>query len=94
MLSDHNGIKEKISNKTAGKAPKIWKFNNMHLNNMSQIRVKRNLKTAYLFINKNSFLLFTSIPASHGSSHARGQMGAAATGLCHGHSNARSKQHL
>ena len=39
-------------------------------------------------------LCFTAIPAVCGSSRARGQMGAAATGLHHSHSNAGYEPHL
>ena len=37
------------------------------------------------------FLLFTAAPAAYGSSQARCQIGTAAAGLCHSHSNARYK---
>ena len=37
---------------------------------------------------------FRKTPAAHGSSQARGQIGAAAAGLQHSHCNARSKPHL
>ena len=38
--------------------------------------------------------LFRTTPAAYRSSQARGQMGAAAAGLHHSHSNARSEPHL
>ena len=41
--------------------------------------------------NNNFFLLVRVAPAAYGGSQARGQIGAVATGLCHRHSNARSK---
>ena len=41
-----------------------------------------------------SFLLFKAATVAYGSSQARGQIQATATGLCHSHSNARSKPHL
>ena len=44
----------------------------------------------FLFV---CFCLFRGIPIAHGSSQARGQTGAAAAGLCHSYSNARSKPH-
>ena len=37
------------------------------------------------------FGLFRAAPMAYGSSHARCQIRAVATGLCHSHSNARSK---
>ena len=40
------------------------------------------------------FLLFRATPVAHGSSQARGQIVAAATGLCNSHSNTRSKPRL
>ena len=40
------------------------------------------------------FCLFTAAPAAYGSSQARGQIGAAAAGLRHSHSNTRSELHL
>ena len=40
------------------------------------------------------FLLLRAIPAAHGSFQARGLIGAAAAGLCHSHSNARSEPYL
>ena len=39
-------------------------------------------------------LLFRATPMAHGSSQARDQTGAAAAGLCHGHSSVGSKLHL
>ena len=39
------------------------------------------------------FPLFMAAPAAYGSSQARGWIGAAAAGLCHSHSNFRSKPH-
>ena len=41
-----------------------------------------------------SFSFFMAIPASYGSSQDRGQIRAAAAGLCRSHSHARSKPHL
>ena len=40
------------------------------------------------------FCLFTAAPAAHGGSQARGPIGAAAAGLRHSHSHARSEPHL
>ena len=40
------------------------------------------------------FLLFRPTPVAYGSSKARGLIGAAAAGLCHSHSKARSEPHL
>ena len=40
------------------------------------------------------FLLFRAAPAAYGSFQARGQIGAAAAGIPHSHSNARSEPHL
>ena len=40
------------------------------------------------------FCLFRDTPAVYGGSQARGRIGAAAAGLCHSHSNTRSKPHL
>ena len=40
------------------------------------------------------FFLFRDIPMAYGHSHARGQIGAAAFSLCHGHSKARSEPRL
>ena len=40
------------------------------------------------------FLLFRAAPIAYGSSQARGGIGAIAAGLCHSHSNKRSKPHL
>ena len=44
----------------------------------------------YLFI----FGLFRVAPSTYGSSQARGQIGAAAPGLCHSHNNTRSEPRL
>ena len=38
--------------------------------------------------------VFRAIPTAYGSSQASGQIRAAATSLCHSHSNARSESHL
>ena len=38
-------------------------------------------------------LLFMFMPMAYGSSQARGQIGAAAAGLCHSHGNVRSLTH-
>ena len=40
------------------------------------------------------FCLFRDKPVAYGGSQARTQMRAVAAGLCHSHSNARSKSHL
>ena len=40
------------------------------------------------------FCLFGVTPKACGDSQDRGQIGAIATGLCHRHSDARSKPHL
>ena len=40
------------------------------------------------------FVLFRAAPEAYGGSQARGQIGAAAVGLHHSHSDARSKPHL
>ena len=40
------------------------------------------------------FLCFRAAPAAHGGSQAKGLIGAAAAGLHHSHSKARSKPHL
>ena len=40
------------------------------------------------------FCLFRAAPAAYGGSQARGQIGAAATGLCQSHSNTGSELHL
>ena len=40
------------------------------------------------------FLLLRATPVAQVSSQARGQIGAAAAGLCHSHSNTRSEPHL
>ena len=40
------------------------------------------------------FLPFRAALAAHGSSQAKGRTGAAAAGLYHSHSNARSELHL
>ena len=40
------------------------------------------------------FPLFRAAPATYGGSQARDQIGAAATGLHHSHSNAESETHL
>ena len=44
--------------------------------------------------NQIVFCLFRAAPMAYGCSQARGQMGAAATGLHHSHSNAGSELHL
>ena len=41
-----------------------------------------------------TFFLFRAASAAYGSSQARGQIGAAAAGLHHSHSNAESESHL
>ena len=38
--------------------------------------------------------LFKAVPVTYEGSQARGQIGAAAAGLCHSHSNRGSKLHL
>ena len=46
---------------------------------------------------QNFFFLvffFRAVPAAYTSSQSRGQIGATASGLCHSHSNARSKLHF
>ena len=51
----------------------------------------------YLFIYVFIFCLFAvsrAVPAAYGGSQARGLIGASAAGLCHSHSNARSKLRL
>ena len=55
--------------------------------------------TPIMFTKKNFFLsfifcLFRAAPATHGGSQARGQIGAAAAGLHHSHSNVESKLHV
>ena len=40
------------------------------------------------------FFLFMAAPVAYGSSRARGQIGAAAAGLHHSHSNTGSELHL
>ena len=40
------------------------------------------------------FLLFRAVPVAYRSSQARFQIGATAAGLCHSHSDTRSKPHL
>ena len=40
------------------------------------------------------FFLFMAVPVAYRSSQARGRIGAAAAGLCHSHSNARSQLRL
>ena len=40
------------------------------------------------------FSFFTATPLAYGSSQAKGRIGAAAAGLCHGHSNTGSELHL
>ena len=47
-----------------------------------------------LFIILIFFCLFRAIPATYGSSQARGLIGATAAGLCHSHSNAESESRL
>jgi len=41
----------------------------------------------FIFIYFYLIFLFMAAPAAYGSSQARGQIGAAAAGLCHSHSN-------
>ena len=41
-----------------------------------------------------SVFLFRATPAAYGTYQGRGRMGTAAAGLCHSHSNTRSKLHL
>ena len=48
----------------------------------------------YLFFFIFIFWLFRAAPMAYGSSQAMGWVGAAAAGLCHSHSNSRSKPHL
>ena len=43
---------------------------------------------------KNFFYLFRASLAAYGGSQVRGRIVAVAAGLCHSHSNARSKPHL
>ena len=47
-------------------------------------------RTDYLSL----LFLFRAAPVAYGSSQARGRIRAVASGLCHNHSNARSKPHL
>ena len=46
--------------------------------------------TLFVFI----FCHFRAAPVAYGGSQARGRIGAFAAGLCHSHSNIRSKPHL
>ena len=46
------------------------------------------------FGNDFFFFPFRAVPVAHGSSQARGQIGAATDGLYHRDSNTRSKPHL
>ena len=48
----------------------------------------------YFFFLPFFFWLFRAAPSTHGSSQARGQIGAIAAGLHHSHSNARSEARL
>ena len=55
----------------------------------------RFLSFPLLFSSLPSFFpLFRAAPTAYGSSQTRGQIGAAAAGLHHSHSNARSEPHL
>ena len=40
------------------------------------------------------YFFFRAAPTAYGSSQARGQIGATASGLCHSNSNTRSKPYL
>ena len=40
------------------------------------------------------FLFFRAVPVAYGGSQARGPKGATAAGLCHSHSNTKSKPSL
>ena len=54
------------------------------------LAVKRHL---FLSLFLSFVLLFRAAPAAYGSSQSRGQIGAAAAGLHHSHSNSRSLTH-
>ena len=47
-----------------------------------------------LYIKSSYFLLFRAAPSAHGSSWAKGWIGAAAASWCHSHSNTRSELQL
>ena len=54
----------------------------------------RNLTWAFYLVSYFVFCLFRAAPTAHGGSQTRGPIGAVAAGLCHSHSNARSKPRL
>ena len=64
----------------------MWKHS---LSDLEKYKVKV-LQNHFLFL----FLLFRAVPVAYGSFQTRGQIGAAAAGLCHKHSNAESEPHL
>ena len=55
---------------------------------------KEKKKCFFFFFFFFFFCLLRSTPVAYGSSHARGQIRAAAAGLCHSHSNTGSEPRL
>ena len=54
-----------------------------------------NMGPSFFFFFFFGFFIFSrAVPAAYGGSQARGLIGAVAAGLCHSHSNARSKLRL
>ena len=64
----------------------VWPFGPMHLS--------FHWPSLYIFIFPVFFFFFRATPTAYESSQARGPIGAAAAGLCHSHSHARSELHL
>ena len=67
----------------------------MTYNSKSIWRFHKHQKLYFIYFILFYFIwLFRATPLAHGSSQARGQIGAIAAGLYHSHSNSRSMPHL
>ena len=63
-----------------------------HSNAYGQIHLDNIMSESDVYI--QFCFVFRTTPPTYGSSWAKGRIRAAAAGLCHSHSNARSKPHL
>ena len=69
----------------------VWFRGPSHMSKLIKFCI---LNTPHVTPQSFGFFLFRATPATYGSSQARGQTGAAAASLHHGHSHTRSKLHL
>ena len=83
---------------TLGLGPGKIKEMNLSMGSIQFLRLENEFMYVHCYVfSFFFFLLFCvlfflrAIPTAYGSSRARGQIGAAATGLCHSHSNSKSE---